>query len=329
MKERIVWADRARGMGILLVFSVHFFHMELGRTHLLVQLLSMSCLTAFYFTSGYFCTGRFELKRWLRHHTYTLLLPYLMASLANWFIKYVQHDAGLLDSFIGIFLQLPLTPWEGGRWFVPSFFIAKLIFDFTASRYRQNISALCMFCAGYAAVAWVYTLLGCPRLPWNVEAAFFSQPFFALGFGWKHGLEQRYRTLSTGKKTGMLLGITILGLFLASVNQRLGGMNMDYHTRELNEIFSAYGASFCALFLILRVSMLRNRLLEFIGRNSLIYCLYSALIGAVTTRIAAGLGWSHWAARYLVGLIGLAVLGIPVAFILNRYFPWTVGKRKK
>lgn len=329
MKERITWADRARGLGILLIFSVHFFHMELGRAHLLVQLLSMSCLGTFYFTSGYFCSGRFALKPWLKHHAYTLLLPYLVASLAFWVIHFVQRDPGGFDRFLGIFLQLPDTPWEGGRWFIPSFFVAKLMFDFTASRCKDRYPAMWGICGGCAAAAWIYTLLDFPRLPWNLEAACFAQPFFALGFGWKRGWQQRYENLAAGKKAAVLFALTAAGLLLAVLNQNLGGRNMDYHTRELNEIFSAYGASCCSLFLILRISRVNSRLLEFIGRNSLTYCLYGALVSAVTSRIVNLLGCGHWTARYLIGLFGLALLGIPVCLVLNRYFPWAAGRRTR
>lgn len=328
LNERVKWVDNARGFEILVIFSVHFFREELGETHLLVQLLSMSALTIFYFSSGYFCNCRFDFRHWLKHHVYTLLLPYLSASLVLWFVKFIQHDAGLTDRFIGIFLQLPNTPWEGGRWFVPSFFVAKMVFDFAASRFKEKYSILCMICTGCAVIAWIYTLMDGPRLPWNIEAAFFAQPFFAMGFGWKHGLEQRYAALPNGKKAVILSVATVACLSLGAINQILGGRHIDYHSRELNELFTAYGASSCAMFLILQISLKNSRLLAFMGRNSLIYYLYGSLVAAVTSRIIIVLRLEHWAVRYFVGIVGLVLLGIPISLVLNRYFPWAVGKRK-
>ena len=329
MKERAIWADCARGMAAMLVFCVHFFHMELGRTHLLVQLLNVCCLPVFYFIAGYLNKGSFSWKTWLRSNSVSILLPYLVASLGFWFLHFVQRDPDPVDRFIGIFLQLPNTPWEGGRWYVPSFFVAKLIFDYTASHFLGKYPALCLCCGGYAAAAWAYTLLGFPRLPWNIEAALFAQPFFAMGLVWKQTAQIRYERLPSWKKAWILGIAAILGLILAALNQRLGGQNIDFHTRELNEIATAYGASACAVLLMIQFSRCSSRLLAFIGQNSLTYYMYGSLIGAVTSRITSALGCTHWVARFLIGFAGLALLGIPVSLVLNRWFPWAAGKRRK
>lgn len=328
MKERIMWPDQAKGIEILLIFTAHFWLEEMGRANLLGQLMTLSALTVFYFTSGYFCNGQFEFKRWLKHHAYTLLLPYLVASLVFWVLHFVQGHPGSVDRFLGIFLQLPDTPWEGGRWFVPSFFVAKLVFNFTASRCKDNSRMLYVLCIGYAAAAWVYTLLDGPRLPWNIEAALFAQPFFAMGYYWKHGMEQRYEAFAAGKKTMIIFGAAVAFIALAALNLKLGGRTVDYHSRVLNEFFTAYGASACALFLILRLSIKKNRFLAFVGQNSLVYYMYTGLAGAVTSRAAAILGCEHWIARYFIGIVGLLLIAGAMAMVMNRYFPWTVGKRK-
>lgn len=326
MKKRLLWADQAKGFEILLIFVAHFLLDEIGRSSLLVQLMTLSGLTVFYFTSGYFCKGQFNLKQWLKHHAYTLLLPYLVASLVFWVMHYAMGNQGNLDRFLGIFLQLPDTPWEGGRWFVPCFFVAKLVFDFTASRFKGNAWGLLALCFGYAAVAWIYTLLGGPRLPWNIEAALFAQPFFAMGCVWKQGMEQRYEAITVGKKAAIILGAVVACLALAALNLKIGGRTADYHSRVLNEFFTAYGASACALFLILRISMKNNKFLAFLGRNSLVYYMYTGLAGAVTSRITDMMGWNHWAARFAVGFVGFLLLIGLMAIIMNRFFPWAVGK---
>ena len=328
MKERIGWADRARGLGILLVFHIHFFHNELHNAHLLVQLLGISCLTAFYFTSGYFCSGRFAWKGWLKHNVRTLLVPYLAASGISWLIGVAQGDPKTLDRLLGILLQFPGTPWEGTRWFVPCFFVAKLIFAFTASRCKDRATMLFGICLGYAGIAWVYTLLNGPRLPWNVEAALLAQPFFAMGYGWRQGLEQHCAALSTSQKAAGLALACAGFLGLGLLNLKLGGAAVDYHIRSLNEFFTAYGASACSLVLILGLSRFENRFLVFLGRNSFIYYLYGGLVAAVTSRIiTALLGWEYPVSRYLGGPVGMILLGAPLAVALNRFCPWAAGKQ--
>ena len=329
MKKRLPWADQAKGFEILLIFVAHFLLDEIGRTSLLVQLMTLSGLTVFYFTSGYFCKGQFSLGPWLKHHAYTLLLPYLVASLVFWVMHFVMGNPGALDRFLGIFLQLPETPWEGGRWFVPCFFAAKLVFDFTASRFREQARRLLAICFGYAAAAWAYTLMNGPRLPWNIEAALFAQPFFAMGYCWRQGLEQRYEAITPGKKTALVTAAAAACVALAALNLKIGGRTADYHSRVLNEFFTAYGASTCALFLILRLSMKENRFLAVVGRNSLVFYMYTGLAGAVTSRITAFLGWEHPAARFTVGFVGLILLIGLMAAVLNRFFPWTVGRPLK
>lgn len=327
MNKRLDWADRARGIAVLLIFSVHFFLPEFGEKSFLVQLLAVSALPAFYFTSGYFCRCRFAWGSWLKHNARTILLPYLIASLVFWVLHFLAGDDDPAGRFLGIFLQLPGTPWEGERWFMPSFFAAKLVFDYTAARWGEKLSRIYLICLGYAAAAWVYTLLGGPRLPWNMEAALLAQPFFVLGIGWKRGAEQRYDSLSRAKKA-IIAFCAVLGFFLlAAANQKLGGRNLDFHARQLNEVFTAYGASVCALFLLVRLGRIPGRLPVFLGRNSLICYLYSALAGAVTNRILAVLELRSWAGRYLLGTAGLVLLIVPGALVLNRYFPWAVGRK--
>lgn len=328
MKKRIMWADQAKGFEIILIYIAHFCLSEFGRTSLPVQLMTLSGLTVFYFNSGYFCKGCFELKKWLKSHAYSLLLPYLVASLIFWVMHTLQGNPGALDRFLGIFLQLPETPWEGGRWFFPCFFVAKLVFDYAASCFSNDVKKLYVLCFGLAGIAWIYTLLDGPRLPWNFEAACFAQPFFAMGYGWKHGMEQCYEAFSTRKKATIFAAAVVGCLVLAEINLKLGGRTADYHSRVLNEFFTAYGASTCALFVILRISMKNNRFLAFIGQNSLVYYLYTGLIGAVNNRLNVLLSLEHWIPRFLVGFAAFLLLLTPAAMVMNRYFPWMVGRKR-
>ncbi len=334
---RQLWADALRGIGIIAIFVAHFLIGEYGNANWAVRVIAPCLLPMFYFVSGYFAKpGRKASERICRNMK-SLLVPYLLASCFWWLLDFGTAalsggiDGAVSDKFLAILLQLPETPWEGGWWFIPSFFLAKMIFEIGSLPFSGNAGRLLVWSFVLAALAWCYTLLGGPRLPWNLEAALFAQPFFALGWLWNRSLASRFSAFSKGQRLAWCaVAFVVFGIALC-INRAAGEQALDLHVRRLNEFFSAYTACFSALFLLICGAKYLTglHLLTFIGQNSIVYFLYGGLAGAITSRMLRLLGWQAAWVRLLVGLAGLSVLLVPVVALLKRFFPAAVGKQRR
>ena len=330
------WADVLKGMGILLIYIGHSINDVQTSGGWLFLIVSTINLPLFYFLSGYFAMPHENLKERVHHLFLTLLVPYLIASVFAWLLVFIKTvvssglDRSLWDGFAAIFLQLPNTRWEGGRWFLPSFFLGKLLFESYLS--KQQGKEVHLTIAGFmlAAVAWIYTLAGGIRLPWNMEAALLTQPFFVAGYLWRNAFELRVKKL--GKRTQLaLLGITAVGYAgLLVVIRTLFGRRIDFHERQLNEFWLAYLVCGCGLVLLVSAAKRwkQNGLLAWIGKNSLIFFLYGTYGNLITRQIATAFGIGDIWLKCLMGMVNMCLLMVPFIYVLNRYFPWTVGKKR-
>ena len=233
----------------------------------------------------------------------------------------------IIDDFFAIFLQLPDTRWEGTFWFVPSFFLAKTLFELCLSLIKNRYFILPVsFCL--AGLAWIYTLTGGVRLMWNLEASLLVQPFFAIGYLWRFFFEKRYEL--AGKSTHFLCDFAALIVYavilIFHVQNTYSGI--DFHERQLNGFFFTYIVCGASIYLLLRITKFHRRksLFSWVGKNSLTYYLYGGIAGGITSRILAALGIEGVTIRFFVNILGLYFLTIPIVWFMNRFFPWAIGK---
>ena len=359
--RRIGWADTARGVAILLVIIGHTcpppyttafiyaFHMPL-----------------FFVLSGLFLKVDEPLGPFVQKKARTLLVPFVIYNLvllvSDWCIVALSpnyHEAvDITARLLGTLTGWHGASWSSSLWFLPCLFMAQLLIVGTQriSSYFARLStlgsrrpALDVLCStpglwillsliGVAYCHWI-----AKPLPMSLDSAFVATGFLLMG--------RQVIKLNLRKEAWWYWAITLLIFISTTLDNfdRLGGgdNHVDLSTDTLGHPLSFYLAACGGTLLLIRACQWveeRTCLQDFqfspftwLGRNSLIiYCLH---------RIPLNLGIAIWNAplcsklstlnptsflflRSFVLLIFTLLLLIPAVYIVNRWFPWTLGKRK-
>lgn len=95
MRERLVWGDWARILGLYLVILGHFF------PGIVKSFIFSFHVPFFFFISGYFTT--YKSNNFWKHLTQTLIVPYLLICMINAYIG-VGNTNSMIPTFANILL---------------------------------------------------------------------------------------------------------------------------------------------------------------------------------------------------------------------------------
>lgn len=110
MRERLVWGDWARILGLYLVILGHFF------PGMVKSFIFSFHVPFFFFMSGYFTT--YKSNNFRKHLTQTLIIPYLLICMINAYIG-IDNTNSIIPTFANILLGfhgLDNLIFGGGEW---------------------------------------------------------------------------------------------------------------------------------------------------------------------------------------------------------------------
>ena len=271
----------------------------------------------------------------------------LMGTLTGW-----RSAAWLL--FEGTWIH----SWNSSLWFLPALFVAQglllicyrllnslsdprvsqfPIFNFPlGAKRRSTLGELstCLLSLAGAAYAYYVGL----ALPMSLDAALVATVFLLMGREWLHRGFSGFQTWYW-----VVVGIVFVVTTLQNFHSLGGGNNhVDMSTCTLGQTFNFYIAATAGSLLMVRACQKwEGHALQplfqtacWLGRNSLcIYCLH---------RIPMNLGIGIWNAivmspaqtsdmftlsRSLILLTFTVLLLVPAVYVVNRWFPWTLGRQ--
>lgn len=354
MKGRLQWADAARGIAIMLVILGHTcpppytaafiyaFHMPL-----------------FFLLSGLFMQEDMSWRSWWQKRVRTLLVPFvifnivlLVSDLCIVAISPNGHapigiPSRLMGTLTGwrsaawpLFQDTPIHAWSSSLWFLPALFMAQalllLIYKLTLGKTYKQSSTIIVIIISFAGIIYA-DLVGLP-LPMSLDAALVASVFLLIG----HKLLQ-HNFSGFPAWFWVVSGILFMVTALHNFSYLGGGDNhVDMYTNTYGLSFNFYIAAITgSLLLIWACYKWEGRGPQhlfhsacWLGRNSLcIYCLH---------RIPLNLGIAIWNAvvrqpsaptesftlvRAIVLFTFTLLLIIPIVYIVNRWFPWTLRKK--
>lgn len=330
-KERLHYIDVAKGILILLVVYGHIYgvskkagvdDVSVEWIHQSVNLFVSFYMPCFFVITGLCCNFRKPFFTVLIQSLKTIVLPGIIFTVIL-MVKNLNYDA-VLQLLKSIVLQ------GGTYWFLSSLFLARIfywvVFNKIEKKSIQNIVCVVVFITGFI-VNRLYQGLQ----PWYFVHALLLMPFLHIGQLLKH-----YELKQT-KYSAILFGVSLLSTIALSHKDVLQ-IEYFYHVpgisfKLLNMNLSMFisfvllSVSGCLLCLGISKRINSNRVLEYLGKNSLvIYCLHIFVMSRLMPRIC-NFGDGLIVLKIVLAFLLTVIICCVVAYVLNlKYLRILLGK---
>ena len=298
-KERYLFIDIAKGIGILLVMFAH-----VNYTPAILTYIYAFHMPLFFVLSGmlfqkekYRSFAQFLKKRFL-----TLICPYAFFYLVSLVINFGISVAAqgitpdLINQYFHSFLQMFIAQNSASvinapLWFIPCLFAVELIYYFIVKMKTAFVLIVCMIltCAGWLLES-EYLTLGNVVSPWSLDSALFAIGFYAVGNISFQKVKHIISKIETSKyRIALAVGGALLcALLLAPIAYLNGKISLG--SKVLNNGILLYLSGIIGTMgvLLISVVLVKSKFLRYCGQNT--FCLMSThhLIRNV---LVAVLGW--------------------------------------
>ena len=331
-KKRDATIDIAKGIGIYLVCLGHTTSNEI-----LLKWIYSFHMPLFFFLSGIFHSQAENYFEFLKKKIRALLVPYLFFAITLFMFfllvsKKIGFSAGenlsVKENFIGIFIGTEIpnfsrVDWGGHLWFLLALFLVANIMYFIKKlslKIQILINILMILFNIYLSKKIDF------YLPWCFLTVLVAFNFYWFGNYFRNDILNRKNIPNL-----ILLGLLIINFITSYLNGKVDMWGNNYG----NLILFFIGAYSGILFLIFFIKkfILNNKFLEYIGKNSLVILAYHRRgITVIKVIIIYLLSMKMIDSNIIFDLIfslGEILICIPVIVILNKYFPFFIGKKRR
>jgi len=329
---RLNYLDYARAIGILLIVMQHAFQYFWVYNEI-VAYIKVFHVTIFFVISGYIAGIKYEkdyrYREVIAGRVKSLLIPYIVFSFINTFLKFVV--LGIIGQLTKEIIRQEIIEFlitgNGTVWFLTTLFLIEAIFYLIRGKYK-NIIYLVMGVV-FAVVPFFISQYNTPVLT-VLKRAMEGYAFFVYGYFFGRYVLSKIRR-------GIVASVVLLGL--GFIIWKGWECEISYFSGEFVGIIPALFINiFSVSGILLLMFMLDNKIsrklkfLSYLGRNSLIIMvvhpiLLMCYIYPFGGRIAGYSENMQWIAG-LILYLGLIVLEIPAIELIQRYFPFLIGKKK-
>lgn len=331
-RERQIWADNAKFVGIVLVVFAHVPTEDVA----VRSAIYAFHIPLFFMLSGYFAdTKTSSFGAYAMKNVKALLVPYLffqIITLPIFFVLCYRHDpAAMVKSVVGIVTYsdtavslMPNVP----MWFVPTLFVVRMLFWVNGKTgYSLPMLMVHVIVATAAYLVLAHSeVQGIEVL--HVSSILMVYPFFIFGF-----MCRRYGVMewivSRKKAWQVVMGCLsmvvcmVLHYFNTGFEHRMDTCGAVYHNSYVSTVCSAVLGSLSVM--IMGNVMPRNGVVLRYGQNTLtVLCLHIPLFHSINLLKPSGMAIDNVLALVYTGVI-MAVL-YPVILLLDRYCPTLIGK---
>jgi acyltransferase len=328
--SRVHWIDIAKGLAILCVF--------IGHTDIVTwqarDFIYSFHMPVFFFLSGYCFSNRRAFKDFVLNKARTILIPAFAVGILGRIIISVVSKI-LYDAPIN-YKAIILSPiLQCGKynflWFFPTLFVLMLIFYGLTKLLKEHYWAILVVSVIFAAASYLCIYFFKINAPWFIDRALIVLPFFSAGYVFKK------KRLACLFRTFLIFPASFLICAVISFINTKSFSFVDIHLNLYGNIFLFYAAAFAGIAMIISLSMKisANRVLEFCGRNTLLFYAFEPF-QKLANEINKDIGTQIPLGNIFVSVpvTALTVTAIAIcsgifAMIINKYFPWLLGKKKE
>lgn len=320
--NRLPWLDVSRGIVFLMVIYSHLEYCD----PCIMRFFSPVFLTTFFFVSGYLFKSGFTFWKVFEQRTRTLLVPFLILGFSLILLSHIvtTKDVTLTwtDSIKGLLFQ---NGQNELLWFIAALYLYSLVFywiERMSGKYILWVS-LALFVINWLCFYSFYVV----SIPWHIDKLGFGCAYMGLG-KWFRNYENKFSFFLKFKYCLMVFVVYVL--FIIWIDKSISFYGSKY---LIDSLFITLIGLFLIIFLSKKINF-HSRFLSFVGANTLLYFAFHGKVYAVlqvlTDKLFVNGYFFH--SVFMDDIIGFvivlidALLLIPVALLVNQYFPWVLGK---
>ena len=343
--KRLHYIDVAKGFAMILVITGHCVS---APEWLRMWLYTFHMPLFFLLTGLTFSVDRYKgFKDFFIRKVKTIVVPYFSLGIIMWIVYLpVQHfirggiDKQYIEKFIGVFLAYRLHNYNYGMWFLTCLFVSEIIVYFIVKGLQRKTGIsnyIITFLIILFSVSGKITVDNIKGFYWSIDLAPFAMAFILLGYLFKQYNGKINPILNKPYITLAFFSVTVLFTVLCNVTYHRA---YDMYSCKIgNYILYMLGALSGIVFsLSLALLIDKNRFLEYIGQNTLVYyacqnILVIPMFDYVLPIIYRYVGIDKLPyisyISYVITLIGSIIILAVISELINRFLPFAAGKKKQ
>lgn len=263
MNNRISYLDIFKGFGIFFVVFGHVTHIGILREYIWNFHMPL-----FFFVSGLLYKPNLRFKDFLLKRIKSIYTPYIIFFLVTfcYWLLIERHFRGGEYSIWHQLIGLPYGTYEGNHlyfngalWFLPCLFATELLF-YPISKVNNQIAIISLLIISFT-VGTILKMNNINYLPFGLHTAFFALIFYGIGY-----MSKEIPTIicNTKRFPNIIFIVACLSVQLLCLRNYYAQIN----TCDLPYIPLAIIG--IMLYLTLSIEIKNNKILEYIGKNSLV-----------------------------------------------------------
>lgn len=320
--SRNEYIDWLKGFAIILVVLGHCWTLDRG----LFWLIYRFHMPLFFCISGYLFNNKRNFKDFLKIKLKTLIIPYMIFFLISFFITYFLITPisikDVLKAFIfnGKYLTT-INNWA--IWYLPLFFIQSIIFYFITKITNNKV-----FCI----IILIFSLLTVPTykfitlytsnnfIPFSIQVLPAATFFMGIGQLFKRFKEKFLNINRTG------LSLFSFALFIIGILLSLNNSNQIISISTYNYVFSAL---FIIPFIIIITQNNNNKVITYLGKNSLIILGLHRIILKIMEVYKLGEFLKEYNITGSLSALLITILCIAIVCLINTMYKFIINNYKK
>ncbi|OXN01184.1 acyltransferase family protein [Bifidobacterium vansinderenii] len=276
MGKRVEYMDAAKGIGILAVVIAHIDIDMLHGKNLFDIALYTFHLPLFFLISGYFFSCRGDFKSFALKKSRAYLIPYAFAAVVitvfELFAQCVISHRPILEvgSYLlgGFIMQRRFTT----LWFLAALFVSELVFWALIRLLGDNARRLLAACAALGTLGILYNEFVRVFLPWNLDVVPVILLYLAIGYTCR---KRNVMTMLIEHRGRNMIVAVAASVACSLINYRLCGEPYEMFAGQYGVFPLTIMAACCgSVAVILFMSLVRCRPLNWLGRNTMVFFMF-------------------------------------------------------
>lgn len=269
--------DSLRGLGMILIMYGHFFLESKLTTYFYIFHVPL-----FFGISGYVFSGnKYDFTTFVKKKISSLVVPYfsLAVPVIISYLVFIEENASI-SNICKVLLMYCVQRRFTTMWFLACLIMLEFIFwgmlkFIDKIRIQKMVIREMVLFGGTIVVAWIFfsyeRAIAWP-LPWNIDLAFLSSPFFALGYIWRNE-RSKFLQIEKKKAIGIWTTVLVLGSCFGALSYIITKERFDLFYAHFGVVPLSYiAAMLCFISLRELFTYIPHlRYLEYIGKNTILY----------------------------------------------------------